>query len=210
MKNNIFIFDFDGTIADTHHYIIHLSNRLASEFGYNLIRDEEIESLKDKTTQEVIKHLRVPMLKIPMIVSRAKKEFKEDTSKLKPIRGIENVLYQLHASGVKIGILSSNSLENIKGFLSHHKIDIFDFIHSTSKVWSKNTSLKQLMEKHKLKKNDIIYIGDEIRDIVAAQKIGVAVAAVTWGYNSAKALVKYHPDYLLHTPRELLSLLRKK
>ena len=72
--NTILIFDFDGTIADTHRYVAELSNRLAKEFNYDLIDWEEFESLKDKTALDIIKHLKVPILKIPAIVARGKME----------------------------------------------------------------------------------------------------------------------------------------
>jgi phosphoglycolate phosphatase len=49
-------------------------------------------------------------------------------------------------------------------------------------------------------------IGDEVRDIAAARKAGIAIAAVTWGYNSRAALERAHPDYLVTRPAELLQL----
>ena len=39
---------------------------------------------------------------------------------------------------------------------------------------------------------DVVYVGDETRDIVAARKLGIRVAAVTWGYNSSEALEAHH------------------
>jgi phosphoglycolate phosphatase len=53
----------------------------------------------------------------------------------------------------------------------------------------------------------VIYIGDETRDIIAAQKAGIRSVAVTWGYNSHKALKAHHPDHLIHSPQALLQLL---
>ncbi len=43
-------------------------------------------------------------------------------------------------------------------------------------------------------------------NIVAAKKAGVRVAAVTWGYNSQKALAKQDPDYVVNKPHELIDL----
>jgi hypothetical protein len=36
-----------------------------------------------------------------------------------------------------------------------------------------------------------LYVGDEVRDIQAAHKAGVAVAAVTWGFNSRDLLARH-------------------
>ena len=126
MKKNIptLIFDFDGTIADTHHYIVEISNRLAKEFHYAKIRPEEVAQLKDKTVKEVISHLDVPLMKIPAIVARAKKEFHKDIANLEPFDGLKDILHRLKEAGIQIGILSSNASGNIKKFLEYHHLDI--------------------------------------------------------------------------------------
>ena len=113
MKKSVFIFDFDGTLADTHQYIIEISNRLSGEFKFNPISSQEISELKNKTTQEVISHLRVPIMKIPAIMARGKREFQKNIDQLKPFGGLKEVLLQLKNIGHDIGILSSNSIENI-------------------------------------------------------------------------------------------------
>jgi HAD superfamily hydrolase (TIGR01549 family) len=206
MNDKIFIFDFDGTIADTHRHIINISNRLAEEFGYSLIQPHEVEDLKDKTSREVIKHLKVPIFKIPAILAKAKKELYEGIANIEPIEGLKNVLHGLVKNGARMGILSSNATENINQFLKNHDLEVFEFVDSTLKVWTKNISLKKLLEKHGLKASQILYIGDETRDIEAAKALGIKVAAVTWGYNSEKALKTHQPDFLIRTPQELFQL----
>jgi phosphoglycolate phosphatase-like HAD superfamily hydrolase len=52
-----------------------------------------------------------------------------------------------------------------------------------------------------------VYVGDEVRDIVAARKAGVDVAAVSWGYNTREVLAKHEPDYLIERPELLPTLL---
>ncbi|MDP2653301.1 MAG: HAD-IA family hydrolase [Candidatus Omnitrophota bacterium] len=206
-RQPVFIFDFDGTIADTHHYIVQISNRLAAEFKYKPILPHEVELLKDKTSQEVIRHLNVPVLKIPAILARAKKEFYAGIGTLKPIQGLKETIHRLKREGVRMGILSSNAAENVKKFLSNHALtDSFEFIDTTSKVWSKNTSFKKLIARRGFTIEQLLYIGDETRDIVAAQALGIHVAAVTWGYNSMRTLRDHNPDYIIHTPQDLYEL----
>ena len=202
----VLIFDFDGTIADTHHYIIKISNQLCHEFNYASISPEEIDDLKNKSAHEVIRHLNVPLLKIPAIIARAKKEFQNDIAELQPIEGLKDILKCIKEAGIQIGILSSNAGDNIKKFLEHHGMDIFDFIHCTSSIWGKHICLNKLIVQNGIQQTAVIYIGDELRDIDAAKKLGVKVAAVSWGYNSSAALEKLKPDFLFHSPPDLLSL----
>ena len=60
-----------------------------------------------------------------------------------------------------------------------------------------------LIKEYKLNLEEVIYIGDEDRDIIAAKRVGVKVIAVTWGYNSKEKLMKEKPDCLVSSPKEL-------
>ena len=206
MIKPILIFDFDGTIADTLHHFIAISNRLAKIFHYKVIEKDEIEHLKDMSSIEIIRYLQIPIYKIPAIVARAKRELHRDISSVHPIAGLEPVLKQLRDSDVTLGILSSNSNDNIMKFLKNHGLDFFHFIFPASKIWSKNISLKIIIEKNGFDKKHIIYIGDEIRDIVAARKLGIKIASVGWGYNSIASLQKHRPDFLIKDPVDLFKL----
>ena len=53
---------------------------------------------------------------------------------------------------------------------------------------------------------EVLYVGDETRDIEAAKESGLRMAAVTWGYNSAGALAALNPEHLLNSPSELLGI----
>lgn len=200
------IFDFDGTIADTYSLVIEISNILSDEFKYKKIKPKEVQALKNKSTQQIIRHLKVPIFKIPSILAKAKKTFYENIDHVRPFEDMKEVLSTLHAQGIKMAVLSSNSLQNIKHFLLVHELNFFEIVHTTPKIWSKNTSLKKLIESHNLSYKNIIYVGDEIRDIEAAQKMGIKIAVVTWGYNTVDVLKKYKPDYILNEPADLLKL----
>ena len=215
MKFKILVFDFDGTIADTFQAMVKISNDLAVEFNFKRIEIREVDNYKDKTSQEMLKLLKVPTLKIPRIASRAKSELHKRIATIKPIAGLKEILLQIKSlrlpSGrpsYKMGILSSNSLENVNKFLKSHDLDLFDFVLTSSKFWSKNHGLKKMILQKGYAPQDILYIGDETRDIEAARKSGISVAAVTWGYNSSQALKNFRPDYVLHSPPELLQLCR--
>ena len=206
MNNSILLFDFDGTIADTYLYMCEISNRICGEFGYSRIQPSDVAFLKAKTSKEVIRYLKVPMLKIPAIVARAKREYQKDVGSIKIVDGLKDSLKNLKSRGVRMGVVSSNSRENVLQVLKTHGLDIFEFIHSTSRIWGKNIALQSLIRQHQLSTAEVVYIGDEVRDIVAAKRLGIKVAAVTWGYNSRDVLVAHQPDFLLEKPQDLLKI----
>ncbi|OGX34210.1 MAG: hypothetical protein A3C36_04950 [Omnitrophica WOR_2 bacterium RIFCSPHIGHO2_02_FULL_52_10] len=205
-RNHVLIFDFDGTIADTFHKLLEIGNRLSVEFDFKKIEDEEVEELKHKSARETIAHLNIPLLKIPQIIAKAKRELNKEIGLIKPIHGLKEILIQLKSLGLRMGILTSNSLKNVHNFLDNNSLNFFDFVQTTPKIWSKNRSLMTLIDKQHLKIADVIYIGDETRDIIAAQKAGIRTIAVTWGYNSRRALENHRPDFLIHSPQELYQL----
>lgn len=200
------IFDFDGTIADTFQQTMLITNILSDEFKFKKVHPHEVEFLKGKTVQEVIAHLKVPILQIPNIVTRARSELHKQINSIEPVDGLNEILPLLKQAGVQMGILTTNSQQNVENFLKINDLEIFDFILSTSRVWGKNHGLRKLMSEQKLMPDEIIYIGDETRDIEAAKKEGIKVVAVTWGYNSHAILERFDPDFIVHTPEELFQI----
>ena len=65
------------------------------------------------------------------------------------------------------------------------------------------------MKVHSLSKREVIYIGDERRDIKASHKADIPIIAVTWGYNNKKMLAENNPDYLVSQPKEIISIVNK-
>ena len=79
--------------------------------------------------------------------------------------------------------------------------DTFDLIFAITNRLSVEFGYK------KAKAEEIVYIGDEIRDINAAKKAKVKVIAVTWGFNSKEVLSEYQPDALVDQPQELIEVI---
>jgi len=206
MTDKVLIFDFDGTIADTFHYIIGIANKLAPKYGFKPIDTGKVDLLHDKSAKEVISLLKVPLLKIPAILAHAKRIFKEGIDDISLIEGLHDVLHELHGRGFTMGIVSSNTSDNIRHFLENHDLRVFDFLHSTTKIWSKNHSIARLIKERGFNRDKVYYIGDETRDIVAARKCKIKSIAVTWGYNSHKAMEAESPDFIIDKPAELLTL----
>ncbi|MBP2000098.1 phosphoglycolate phosphatase-like HAD superfamily hydrolase [Paenibacillus shirakamiensis] len=61
--------------------------------------------------------------------------------------------------------------------------------------------------KHGINLDEMLYIGDEIRDVEACKKINVTVVAVTWGWDSPELLKEAAPNFICHTPMELEKLI---
>ena len=205
MTNKVIVFDFDGTIADTYQAIVDITNDLSSEFGYQPIDEEELLLLKNLSSKEIVKRAEISLFKIPFLVKRVQKELGGQIADLSPIKGIESVLLELKQRNYILGIVTSNVRENVVLFLQNNNLEyLFDFIYSGTNIFGKHRIINQLVRKHKLNKTDVIYVGDETRDIRSARKSGISVIAVGWGFNSQEILAEYKPDFLAVKPTELL------
>jgi len=204
MASKVLIFDFDGTIADSRMTLVKIANELAEEFGYEPVTEGDIMRLSNLSSKDVILQSPIPAYKLPFLLRRVKKELNQHIIHLKPFDGIEEALVNLKERNYYLGIITSNLTENVLEFLKKNNLaQYFDFVYSANTLFGKHKTINKAIRKHKLLKEKIIYVGDETRDIEAAKKSQIKVAAVTWGFNSAHVLSQYNPDFILYKPQQL-------
>ena len=204
----LLLFDFDGTIADTFDDGFQILNQLAEEFGFRPLRPEDLEKARDMRTRELMKFLGIPMTKMSRIAKRGSEELHGRMPGVKPLPGVPELLRELHRSGFRLGIVTSNTEANVRLFLQRFDLDFFAFIRSSSKLLGKAHEIRGVIKTEKVPAAEILFIGDETRDIEASQKAGIRIAAVSWGYNSRKSLAGMSPDFLFDRAEDLAALLR--
>lgn len=207
---NIVVFDFDGTIANTIPVTISILKQFYFEEYHSHVDDKLIEELRDKSIPEMFKIFKISLIKLPLIASKTIRAMNREIAHMKPIDGMKDLLFQLKEQGRTLGIVSSNSSESIKKFLKVNDLEIFDFIYTNSRVFGKSSSLKRLFKKYNASPEDIVYIGDEVRDIEAARKVGIKILSVLWGVNTRAKLESYSPDYIAAKPPDILSYFKSE
>jgi phosphoglycolate phosphatase len=207
MKYRSLVFDFDGTIADTLDEGLKIYNRMAVEHNLRTIHEDEVHYLRHMKLSDFLDHLAVPRRLVPKLLYKGTRLLKTRIGKLQLIEGMAEALPKLRSKSEHFGILTSNSTENVELFLQNHGMeDVFSFISSTSKLTGKAKHLSSIRRTFSIDAEEMVYIGDEIRDVKAAKKAGVPVAAVGWGFNAPEALAGTNPNFLFHQPDELHSL----
>ncbi|MGK7955323.1 MAG: HAD-IA family hydrolase [Crocosphaera sp.] len=208
MTLKVIVFDFDGTLADTYDAFVEIANSLSGEFGYKPVNQEEQEQLKHLSARDLIKQSEISPLKIPFVLKRVKSELTHKIKDLKPITHIPSCLEQLKIQGYRLGIITSNTEDNVLLFLKNHKLEqFFDCIYAGTTLFGKHKIIRKLLKEKKLLPHEVMYIGDETRDIHSAKKSNVKCVGVTWGFNSGEALAKQEPDFLINNPYELITIL---
>ncbi len=196
-----YCFDFDGTIADTLPLIVKSADFLLKKENEKEISGEVLRKIREEGIGETLKGLDIPLYRLFFLYLRIKRKMGEEIADAKPYEGVEEALRELRKKKYVLGILTSNSKENVLKFLEHNNLQFFDFI-ETSGTPRKEKSIKKLKRKGGI----FVYIGDEARDISAGRKAGVKTVAAAWGLSSRRALLKERPDVLIERPSELLNL----
>jgi len=200
----VILFDFDGTIADTLLCLWQIGGQLAVEAGYASL--PALEKLRHMTSQEVLDELGIPMIQVPWVVRRLRRELYRRIPEVPVCLGMGTALQSLHSRGWILGIVTSNSTRNVRAFLRHHRMESwFSIVHSESSLLGKSRILRRLIHQHQW--HQVVYVGDETRDVTAAKTIGIPVIAVGWGFNTAVALEGAAPQALALTPDELVRIL---
>lgn len=211
LTNPVVIFDFDGTICPSYHLFIDELNILSDSYGHRKIQDEERESLRDLSAKEVLRFLGISSWTLPFLIKKLRHNVQTHILELKPVQGMPNILRELKGQGVSMGILTSNSEENVLAWLKIHNLNLFDFIYTGNNLFGKDKHLTVITNKiPNASQINIYYVGDEVRDIEAAHQAHLKGIAVTWGYNSQKILLAANPDYLFTEAKDLASLLITK
>ncbi len=209
MQKKVIIFDFDGTLVDSLGEIIRIFNEHATDFNLPKIGESDIDYLRGKNPREIIKEFHIPLYKIPFIVQKVRAQLSGSVDKLSLFPGMKEVLEKLYKKGCLLAILTSNSHENVRKFLQHHNLQMFDHIFSENSIFGKSQALAKIIKQLGCDPDETVYIGDEVRDIEACKKNSVECIAVTWGFNSKDALILHHPDHIVEAPEEILTVLSK-
>lgn len=202
-----FLFDFDGTLADSLSTIVDITNRLAPEFGYRPTPLEEVEALKGLSTRQLIRYSGIPLLKIPALIRRLRAELKSHCTPIAPCRGMPAVIRQLHAQNHTLAVITSNTPEVVHAFLATHALDhCFFSVDGGGTLFGKGRLIVKCLELNQLVPGETVYVGDEVRDIQAARFAGIRPISVTWGFNSREALAAAQPDWLVDEPDALTAI----
>ncbi|WP_068982793.1 MULTISPECIES: HAD hydrolase-like protein [Lysinibacillus] len=201
------IFDFDGTLADSTAVFASAWNTLALKYKFKGIELKEIEALKKLSIAERSKLFDFPMYKLPMILPQFYRLYRQSLNDVHLYDGIKDVLMEIDQRGYKILIISSNSQENILEFLKMNGIHCVSNVLCSNRIFGKDKVIKKFLKDSSITPSEVIYIGDEQRDIVACKKVGVPIIWVGWGYDAIEVVQQEEPEYKVATPQEILNII---
>jgi N-acetyl-D-muramate 6-phosphate phosphatase len=206
------LFDFDGTLADTAPDLGAALNHLRSEKGLAPLSDDAVRPYASMGARGL---LRIGFGLTPesaeyaalrdAFLSRYEEQLCVRTS---IFPGIVELLEKLKALSIRWGIVTNKASRftgRIVAALSLQP-DCVVCGDSTPHLKPHPASLLLAAEQLRLAPENCLYLGDDLRDIQAAQAAGMRSVAVTWGYHSPDndGPPSWNADALIHQPLEVI------
>jgi phosphoglycolate phosphatase len=205
MAYRLAVFDFDGTLADSIAHAVAIFQRLGPSLGLKPFDD--VAAARAMPARQLMKKLGVSYFRLPRLMRAFQAAAAEGAENLQLQPGIIEMLTTLHERGIRLGILSSNREDNIRACLRTNGVEhFFEFIFGYPKLFGKARALRRILKAEKIPREEVIYIGDELRDLEAARKAKIDCAAVSWGWHVPEMLEEAGPTAMIRTPADLLTL----
>lgn len=202
------IFDFDGTIADSFDYVAGFLEQHVRRS--HPLTPEEKKTLRGMTMKQMALHLGSPYWKLPILFILGRQAMGRAIYNVPIFEGMGKVIEQLHAEGHELMIVSSNNNRNIrKSLKQHHMYKYFTDVYGNAAFFGKKRAIRRILWRNSLKVKDAFYIGDEVRDVVAAKAAGIRVISAAWGFDERKILESHGPTAIADKPHDIVRLLEE-
>lgn len=202
-KHRMVLFDSDGTLANTLPWVSSAFNQLAAKHGFEPLSAADHEALRRLPMQEMMRRVKIPLWRMPALVTGMRKLMAGHLHEFQLFDGIADSLQRLSRAGVVLGVVSSNSAENVRAILGPDLAPLFQHFACSASIFGKAPKLRSVLRASGIPASETIYLGDEVRDAEAAHKVGMAYGAVGWGYHALETLRAQSAAEFFDTPSDI-------
>lgn len=202
MSYRLALFDFDGTLADSMQWFLGIFDQMADRFGYRRLAPGDQERLRGLETRAILRHLGIPTWKVPLIARHVRDLAERDIGEICLFPGAAAMLAALQAGGVQVAVVSSNTEANVRRVLGPAGAHVAHFACGAS-LFGKDAKIRVALRAMRTDPGATIFVGDEARDVAAADAAGVASGAVAWGYADPAFLRSLSPTMFFERMEEI-------
>ncbi len=206
----LIIFDFDGVLADTLDDLLQFSQEICDELGVkHVVIKEDISNLEVMSFATLGRACEVPEHLVEEFVQSSLKRIAAKKFPPAIFDGLSDVVKKFAVKN-SIAIVTTNSSQNVNAFLVEHGLK--ECVHAIYGVDQPGTKAQKIsMAREQLAKNtgseSVFMIGDALSDIRSAKEAGAKSIAVSWGHQRVSHLLRGEPDYVVHSPAELIDII---
>jgi phosphoglycolate phosphatase len=198
----LWIFDFDGTLADSFPFFLEVFDTLARTHDFRRLEHDKIDMLRGCDLPQLMHHLGLPRWKLLPVALQFRALMAQNIARIALFDGMRDVLHALAARGVRLAIVSSNSEANVRAVLGADA-RLFAHFECGAALFGKRRRLRRVVQHSGIADRQVLCLGDEVRDIAAAHAEGLDFGAVGWGYANARVLQAQRPRLMFGSVAEL-------
>lgn len=209
-----FIFDLDGTVADTLANLTHYVNRTTAAFGLSSLSKEKIRCYAGNGAKKLFERVLNDvggMDQFDEIFAHFNTLYNQNPyHALSTFEGMPETLAALKAKGIRLAVLSNKPHSATLPICRHLFDDMMDCVQGQTEgipVKPDPTGLQFVLKTLQVSPEDCVYVGDSDVDMLTGKQGGMLTVGVSWGFREEEELRQSGADVLIHHPQELLQLL---
>lgn len=207
------VFDFDGTLCHSMPLIDKAFKDAIIKHGPKCLTAEQIKACFGPNESGILLKL-VGKEKHRDAFYEYLKSYEENHDQLLTgfFPGIEELLEKLKEEGYTIYVLTGRSVEStLISFSKLHAFKYFEDFYCGDLLGAiKDKRLLELCNDHNLKPEDLLYVGDSLKDVIQCQKVGVKIISVKYdNFESSDELDTLNPGMVAENVAKLEYLIDK-
>jgi phosphoglycolate phosphatase len=210
------IFDLDGTLVNSLEDIADSLNKVLVRHKFPTHKYSEYLNFIGEGARMLVKRALPTDIQDDDFVQQILKEYNAEyqkwcTTKTRVYPGIFQLFDELNSRRVSINVLSNKPDEFTKMMCRHYfaqwKLDIIFGQRKDVPRKPDPSAVNEILSLLGMDSSSVLYVGDSGTDIETALNARLTAVAVTWGFRPKEFLEKYHPDYIIDEPSQILELL---
>jgi phosphoglycolate phosphatase len=214
MKYDTIIFDLDGTLLNTLDDLRESLNFALTNHGYEPRNLEEVRNFVGNGVEKLVQRslpMDISNEEIKTCLATFKKHYSTNMrNRTRPYDGIMELLLDLNRYNYKLAIVSNKFDMAVKKLAKEYFGDLINVAIGESTTVKSKPAPDSVFAAIKELGSDIskvIFVGDSDTDVQTAKNAGIPCIGVTWGFRTREVLRNEGADFLIDTPKELLTLI---
>lgn len=144
-RYDLAVFDLDGTLADSFGFFVANHNRLAQRHRFAPIAAHEVEHLRGMSPRQVMRHTRLPAWRLPLVARDFRRLMQAEGHAIACFDGAREALHALHARGMRLALVTSNSAQNSRRILGEDCWDLLAHVECGASLFGKARRLRRVL-----------------------------------------------------------------
>lgn len=203
----LYIFDFDGTIADTIPHIVNCILKCIDKFNLKKLSYDNVEKYNGAVLADALKHLGATDEQLPEIKKYYADIFFDDVSDIHLYDNFLDTIKSLKDNGCLLAVASNRGRNTMIPLLESLGIlSYFDKIVCESDVENKKPNpdmINLILEELNIDREDTLVLGDTAFDILMSNNAYCKSCYVCHEEKAKEDILELKPDYIIYNFNEL-------